>query len=71
MPKKLEVMSKDWRELIDTDFPEIKITDEVREATIAYATSHLTNDTRVATGRFYTDKEYQQYREKILLTPLP
>jgi len=71
MTEKLEAVFGDWRDFIDVDFPEVKITEETREATVAYALSHPTDNVRIAMGRFYTDKEYQDHRQKILSTLLP
>lgn len=71
MTERLEAVFGDWRDFIDRDFPEMKITEETRNAIIEYARTHRVSNVRIATGRFYTDEEYRQYRERILSTPLP
>jgi len=64
---------KDWREVIFEDFPDMKITEQTRDVMRRAAQSgrYLINDMRLATGRFYTDSEYEARRAKILSTPLP
>lgn len=64
---------KDWREVIFEDFPEIRITDRTRTTMRRAAESarYLINNVRIATGRFYTDSEYEARRSRILNTPLP
>ena len=64
---------KDWREVIFEDFPDMKITEQTRDAMRRAAQSdrYLINDIRLATGRFYTNLEYETQRAKILSTPLP
>jgi len=61
---------KDWRDVINEDFPKMEITQEtvenVRMTQRGYRVS-----ARVATGRVYTSAEYEAKRAKILATPLP
>jgi hypothetical protein len=58
--------------VIDKDLPDLKITDKTREDTVRFAQrfGSYCSDWRIATGRFYTDKELKEKRRKILYTPL-
>ncbi len=67
----LEYKLKDWREVIDLDFPPIEVTEATRQKMIEYAKRHSVGDVRLATGRFYTTAEYEARRERVLSTPLP
>lgn len=64
---------KDWREVISEDWPKIEITKQtvlnMREAVLSGR--YLFSDMRLATGRFYTDSEYETRRAKVLAAPLP
>jgi hypothetical protein len=61
-----------WREVLDIDFPEMRVTEESREAHIRYAKRVGTRgDVRMAMGLFYTDEEYQSFRDEVLARPLP
>lgn len=62
---------KDWKELINVDFPQLgEITEETRLFTIKNALKFRGN-VRISLGKFLTDSKYEQYRNKILNTPLP
>lgn len=47
------------------------ITEKVRQSIVNYAKSHSIGNVRIYMGRFYTDQEYEQRRQRILNTPLP
>ena len=53
---------KDWREVINTDFPEQEVTKE----TITRA-----KDYQGQVRKPYSQREYEDWREKVLNTPLP
>lgn len=67
----LEYKLKNWKDVVDLDFPPLRVTEESREKMIKYAKAHIVGDVRLAMGRFYTDAEYEARQKKILLTPLP
>jgi hypothetical protein len=63
--------SNNWVDWIDVDFPE---TEPVTSKTVSETkrlSSKFRGNVRISTGRIWTDEEYQQYRDKILNTPLP
>ena len=60
-----------WKELITTDFPD---GDRITKATVAGVKSEARRfraSMRVATGRLYTDEEFEKRRSRVLGTPLP
>ena len=62
---------RDWKDVIDVDLPEPGcVTDATREYTRDKA-KHFRASMRIATGRFWTNREYEEYRAKILNSPLP
>ena len=63
---------KDWREVIDLDFPKLpEITQKIIQNNI-YACRQLgCGDARLATGRIWTDEAYEARRQKVLSTSLP
>ena len=59
----------DWRKMIDVDNPPFpSITEETREICMRYG---VRGDVRLSQGRFVTDEQYEQHRNKSLNTPLP
>ncbi len=61
---------QDWKNLIDKPFPDIgPITDDIREQTTKYI-HRIRGSVRIALGRFFTDEEYELYRNN-QLKPLP
>lgn len=57
------------KKVILTDFPDFgPITDEVKKDNLP---KKFTGGVRINQGFYRTDKEYEEYREKILSTPLP
>ncbi|MBT4135399.1 hypothetical protein HOD75_02480 [archaeon] len=63
---------KNWREVIDTDFPEMgPITEESIAFIRKYGHRFYCSDVRIATGRIMTDSSYEARRKEILETPLP
>jgi hypothetical protein len=62
---------KDWREVIGLDFPEVEITDATVQNAVQMSQRGYRTDMRIATGRVWTDKDYETRRAKILSTPLP
>jgi hypothetical protein len=62
---------KEFNRLVDEDFPDPgPITDKVREIT-QKESGRFRGSVRLSLGRFWTDKEYEEYRKKVLNTPLP
>jgi hypothetical protein len=63
---------RDWREVVDLDFPDLpEITSEVIQKNI-YACRHMGyGDARLATGMVWADKDYEAMRQEELSTPLP
>ena len=60
-----------WEELINVDFPEAPhITEEARELT-KRESNRFRGSVRMSLGEFWTEEEYEQFREKVLNTPLP
>ena len=62
---------KDWREVINEDFPRIEVTEETIRNSVRMAQRGYRTDVRVAMGRVYTDKEYEARRQRVLSTELP
>ena len=62
---------KDWREVLERDFPDSSFTEQSRKQIRSYSLGSCVGDARLATGRFYTDSEYQEERRAIQSTPLP
>lgn len=61
----------DWKSLVNTDFPE---RGEVTEGTRTEALRRFRQircSMRVATGRVHVDAEYEDWRQRVLATPLP
>ncbi len=62
---------RDITNLIDADWPEAKpITEQTRQIVIENAKYHSYGNVRLATGRFYTDAEYQTKKDNSR-KPLP
>ena len=62
---------KDWRTLINVDFPNLKeITEKTRLYTIKNA-HRFRGSVRVSLGKFSSDSKYKIFRDKILKKPLP
>jgi hypothetical protein len=60
-----------WRDVVRRDMPEQpNITDEIRAETVKESV-RFRGGVRLATGQFWTDEEYKDFRKKILNTPLP
>ena len=62
---------KDWRECIDLDWPKIEVTERTREIGYQMARRGYRADVRTATGRIYTDAEFEARRKNILEQELP
>ncbi|MCL1791324.1 MAG: hypothetical protein FWG40_08210 [Peptococcaceae bacterium] len=54
-----------YAESLNKDFEPIRITDESREIVEDYARK-CRGSVRFATGRFYTDDEYKEWRQSVL-----
>ncbi|MBU1136168.1 MAG: hypothetical protein KJ559_01525 [Nanoarchaeota archaeon] len=68
------MLIKNLRDVIGVDLPEdIEITERTKQTMVECAQSgrYLIDNVRIATGRIFTDKEYEERRERILSTPLP
>lgn len=73
MPLTGRIVTSNWRDLINVDLPPMRITEETRKATVTAAQSgrYAPVDARIAMGRFYTDREYEEMRCKEMSRPLP
>jgi hypothetical protein len=58
------------RDVTDVDFPDVEITRELRDD-ILKGKQVISGDMRIAMGKFYTDKEWESRRKKVLSRPLP
>jgi hypothetical protein len=60
-----------WSDVLERDMPEqAKITNEIRRQT-AQQSDRFRGSVRLSIGHFWTDDEYQQFRNEVLNTPLP
>jgi hypothetical protein len=72
MGENLGTRLKSWQEVIALDFPEQgPVTEETVQEMVRYGQTHYVGDVRLATGRVWTDKAYEERRERVLSTPLP
>ncbi|ODS36388.1 hypothetical protein BEH94_12070 [Candidatus Altiarchaeales archaeon WOR_SM1_SCG] len=62
--------NKTEEEVWDTDFSDLKIDEHARELTKCLA-NRFRGGVRISTGRFYTEEEWENKRNKVLSTPLP
>ena len=62
---------KDWRDVINVDFPKVEVTEETIRNSVRMAERGYRTDMRVATGRVYTDAEYEARRQRVLSQELP
>ncbi|PIN91098.1 hypothetical protein COU61_02410 [Candidatus Pacearchaeota archaeon CG10_big_fil_rev_8_21_14_0_10_35_13] len=68
----MEKRIRSWEEALHEELsPRGSITEETRRMTVEYAQGHYIGDVRITTGRFWTDKKYEERRTKVLETPLP
>jgi len=65
-----QLTNKTEEEVWDTDLSDLKIDEKTREITMKLA-NRFRGGVRISTGRFYTDKEWENKREKVLSTALP
>ena len=62
---------KPWKEAIDDEMPPMgPITEETRKQTLEQAARYR-GGVRVSTGRFWTDADYEKYRNEVLSRKLP
>lgn len=62
---------KEWFEVIDTDLARhVPITEKTRELAKEEA-FRFRGSVRVSTGRFSTDAEYEERKQRVMSTPLP
>jgi hypothetical protein len=60
-----------WRDIVDRPMPEQpRITEKIRSETLKES-ARFKGGVRLATGRFWTDEEYERARNKVLTAPLP
>jgi len=65
------MLGENWTDLIDKDWPEVgPITEETRAESQREAVRYR-GSVRVSTGRIWTDREYKEWRDRVLSTPLP
>ena len=64
---------KKWYEVIREDWPDFNITEKTIETTVRTSQSERYSplSTRFAMGRIWTDKDYNERRQRVLNTPLP
>ena len=62
--------TEEWNRLLNTDWPDYKITEQTRELAMTNVLKYRSS-ARLAMGKVYTDEEYEARREKILSIPLP
>jgi len=65
---------KDWREVINQDFPSVgPITDKTVRVIQECASSgrYGRYSAREAMGKIWTDRDYEERRRRVLATPLP
>ncbi len=61
----------DWKDLINVDLPRIgPITEQTRETTMQESV-RFRGSVRLSEGRFETDQEYEEHRNRVLNIPLP
>lgn len=59
------------REIIDMDYPPLKITEETRRKVLENPVRHLNCPVRIRMGKFYTDEEWEKRENKVLSMKLP
>ena len=62
---------KDKKDYLFEDFPEFKVTEEIRNDVIQNPQKYSKCDVRIRMGKFYTDEEYQRKIEESLSRELP
>ena len=65
---------KNWDEVISVDQPAMNPVTNGTNEVMKYAAScgrYRVDNVRHATGRIHTTREYENYRQRILDTPLP
>ncbi|MGB0745275.1 MAG: hypothetical protein ACPGSB_12190 [Opitutales bacterium] len=61
----------DWQDLVRVDFPKLGVIDEKTVARINRHSTRFRGGVRISHGRIWTDREYNERRERVLNTPLP
>jgi hypothetical protein len=61
---------RNWKDVIDMDWPKVEITERTRAMAPIYAQRYSTRNVRLATGRIITDEEMEQRRREAY-QPLP
>lgn len=59
------------KEILETDYKKIKITDKTKEKIIKHHKLNYSLPVKVFMGKFYTDDEYNRKRNKAFNTTLP
>ena len=59
-----------WREVMGADLPPVRITEKTRQTTKDNAL-RFRGGVRLSNGMFYTDDEYEAWRQEVLAIPLP
>jgi hypothetical protein len=65
------VKLKGWRDVLNVDFPESR---PVTKSTVSLAKKEgrrFRGSMRVSTGRIWTERNYEKFRQRVLSTPLP
>ncbi len=71
----MNLRQKSWKEVIFEDLPKMgKITEESLKRTRSYSRSGRYSpikNTRLSTGRIWTDEDFEARRKRVYDTPLP
>ena len=62
---------RDWKEVIHLDFPQHPVTQRTIEQSVKYARTRGRGNVRIFRGLIYTDKSFEQYRQRVLAKDLP
>jgi hypothetical protein len=67
---RVQTLPKNLLDIIDMDFPPIYVTEEARQQCVINI-GGCRVPVRMAMGKFYTGKEFEEYRAAVLAKPLP
>ncbi len=60
-----------WRDVLTSDFPSAKPVTQKTVDLVLKEGRRFRGSMRVSTGRIWTDRDFEQFRAKVLNTPLP
>ena len=65
-------LTDNWKDLIFVDTPKIKVDERARQQMMEPAYQmRYGGDARSAMGLIWIDEEFEEYRQRVLNTPLP